>query len=849
MTNFKKLFLFLINIVPLGLVAQLSFEEIEITKRDDVIFRPKLLEYENLDLDQDGNFDVLVHSRFTIVWYDNRDGSGDYSSANMIYNSGSVIIRDVKIEDLDNDGDLDLLCVVDGSRGGDVLGWISNQEGGKFSDFKIIDENLSNSNRSEIKDIDGDNDNDLLFDTPEGVIWYENIDSLGIFANSKLIISRNGFFHRNSFMVEDVNGDSKIDIVLNTTGELNQISWYENLGNMSFSSALPFHENTRFAPRLLKKVNIDSDVNADFIASYGNNFIWYEFDQIGELSRTNINIGDLGASSIGLSLIATDIDSDGDQDMLYTIGDSIHWLENNDGKGTFSAPNTIETDGQFCSSSCSNPEAKLATGDIDGNGTIDIIATFRSFAVGEIHKYSNLDGQGTFSSRNIISEYLYSRELESIDVDNDGDLDILSKNILHTSIYKNLDGKGNFGRQESISETDFLIDSEPIDVDNDGDFDIISITNAPNNLVWYENINSSGKFKKAKIINTSLELDSGSSDDLQNIAVGDIDKDGFQDIVIVLDKTIETVYWLKNENGSGAFSEPIKISNNVEQPNIVELGDLNGDDDLDVVLLEGNFFNKHIKYYENEEGSFSSKVVFPDDPDIRGFRLADLDQDSDLDLITFGKNIKWFENIDGNGNFSSSMLIGNPSEFIQFIEIVDLDGDFDNDIVWKSFKKKGIFWYENLNGNEDFSDEISIFISERTEPNPVTAIGDFNGDSKVDIANSDAFEYEAFGSTHLPNRLILLLNQGDSSLSISTHHLETSVCNMYPVPLKNNLNINCIKNIILKLELFNIEGKLLISSTLSEEDNILDVSNLTQGLYIIKLKDRSGNTTVQKVIK
>ncbi|MEW7292098.1 FG-GAP-like repeat-containing protein [Aquimarina sp. 2304DJ70-9] len=780
MTNFRVLLFLLISFIPLGLMAQLSFEEIEITGKDDVIFNPRLFDHENLDLDQDGDFDILVYSSFTIVWYENRDGAGDFSSAKMIYNSDSSFILNMKIGDLDGDDDIDIVGVRNGT-----IGWLTNQGDGSFSDFNIIDENFNISAfLMEINDIDGDDDNDILLHLSEGVVWYENLDGLGTFANQEVIIPPFNSFGSSVFLLEDVNGDFKIDIVLFDT-LLDQISWYENLGNMTFSAALPFHANLNLGPTILKKVDIDGDANADFIAGGFNNLIWYEFDGIGELSRTSISIEDLNVRS----LISTDFDADGDQDLLYYDGDGLFWSENNDGMGTFSTPNMI--DSKFCIR-CSNiTDNRLATGDFDGNGTIDVIASIFSERIGTIFRYSNSDGQGAFDTRKIISDYPFKSAIESMDVDNDGDLDLLVKGSgYYSSIYKNLDGNGNFDRQEAFSGADLLKDSRPIDIDNDGDLDIVSIRDSPNaNLVWYENINGSGIFKNAQVINSTIEINIQST--IGDIAVGDIDKDGYQDFVLVQGKDNETVSWLRNENGSGTFSLPIEVGTNVDRPSSVKLGDIDGDGDLDLVVFEG--FTGLVKWFKNVDGkgSFAPAVILPNSAAFRGLCLADLDQDNDLDVITFGRDIKWHENTDGAGNFSSPIVVGNPSEFIQFVEIADLDGDFDQDVVWKSWDKKGVFWYENLTGNEDFSAEIPIFISDRPEVNPVTALGDFNGDFKIDIAHADQYEYKVILDTYTPDRLVVLLNEGEQGNQIIgevKNDLNATGCDGND-PLINNLMI------------------------------------------------------------
>ncbi len=767
MRNFKALLFLLVTIIPLTVAAQLTFEEDEIIGKADAIFEPKLFHNETLDLDLDEDFDILVHSRFNILWYENKDGAGDFSTAREIFRDDALTIIDMQIGDLDGDGDLDIVCLLDTvGLGPNKMGWITNLGNGSFSGFNLIEEFFINLNHLDIRDIDGDNDSDILFNVSgDGVVWYENLDGLGTFANQELILPTFG----NSIpylMIEDVNGDSLIDLVQYDFVN-DQLAWYENLGNVTFSSAQPFHINLNAAPYFIIKADIDGDTNPDFIASYNNgspNLTWYEFDGVGELSRTVIS----APGSLVVTTIATDMDNDGDQDLLYTNGNTdgaLIWLENEDSLGTFSAPNIIDT--EICYSGCMDPN-KLATGDFDGNGTMDVITSPFFSSPGAIYRYSNLDGLGNFGTKKIVSEIPFSDAMESMDIDNDGDLDLLNLAYGRIFVYRNLDGNANFGKQELVSEIGSTNFATTIDVDNDGDLDLVSNRfNAQQDFVWYENINGLGLFGEAIVINASLGTPI-------KIATGDIDGDGFEDLAPIFSTDNETLYWLRNLNGSGTFSEPIVAAVNVNIPKSIELEDIDGDGDLDIVLDTNAGL---VEWYENTDGAgnFGSAVVLSGGNAWRGFHVADLDLDNDLDIITYGTEIRWFENTDGLGTFGNSVLIGNPSNYIQYLEVTDLDGDLDQDVVWKSYGSGGLFWYENLTGNEDFSSQTPIYTSDITFVQPAAALGDFNGDFKMDIAYAHGV---AFGG-YEPARLIVLKNQGEQGNQIIgavTNDLDSSGC-------------------------------------------------------------------------
>ena len=71
--------------------------------------------------------------------------------------------------------------------------------------------------------------------------------------------------------------------------------------------------------------------------------------------------------------------------------------------------------------------------------------------------------------------------------------------------------------------------------------------------------------------------------------------------------------------------------------------------------------------------------------------VADLDIDGDQDIvainrdwdgITSNDDVVWFENLDGNGNFSDWILISSEIEYGNDVLAVDLDNDSDLDVVF-----------------------------------------------------------------------------------------------------------------------------------------------------------------------
>ena len=108
--------------------------------------------------------------------------------------------------------------------------------------------------------------------------------------------------------------------------------------------------------------------------------------------------------------------------------------------------------------------------------------------------FENTDGLGNFGPKNIISNIIQPLKIVAKDFDNDGDVDIASINHHNTGTtavywHENTDGLGTFSAEQIIS-TDILggrgIDAA--DLDNDGDIDVLSASIIDYKVAWYENL-------------------------------------------------------------------------------------------------------------------------------------------------------------------------------------------------------------------------------------------------------------------------------------------------------------------------------------------------------------------------
>jgi hypothetical protein len=103
------------------------------------------------------------------------------------------------------------------------------------------------------------------------------------------------------------------------------------------------------------------------------------------------------------------------------------------------------------------------------------------------------------------------------------------------------------------------------------------------------------------------------------------------------------------------------------------------------------------------------------------------------------------------------------------------------------------------------------------------------------------------GNIKLTNGFHPLLNT--QALEIQDNSIDLAVI-IYPNPTNDLLNIYQNQNHDLKVSLFDISGKKIMQETLNFQDNKMDVSKLSQGVYIIYVQDKqTQKTNTYKIIK
>jgi len=317
--------------------------------------------------------------------------------------------------------------------------------------------------------------------TPYNLAWLANLEGSGTFGPINLIGTMSETYRIN---LADLDNDGDLD-AMGATVFLDIISWYENLDGQGAFGPRNIISNTADGANDVIATDIDNDGDMDVIsASDHSGLAWYEnLDGHGSFSSPKIINNTITGSR---SVVATDLDGDGDIDILSNGGQpaQVFWMENMDGQGTFGTMHVILEMGDYANG--------IFLADVDGDNDMDVFSA--TPYINEVAWFENLDGQGTFGSKNIITNTLSKPFAVYVeDLDNDGDNDVLATSVEafggEVVWFENLDGLGTFSSKKSIDDNlVFPRDVYAADIENDGDMDVFIADQNSNTIAWYENL-------------------------------------------------------------------------------------------------------------------------------------------------------------------------------------------------------------------------------------------------------------------------------------------------------------------------------------------------------------------------
>jgi len=343
-------------------------------------------------------------------------------------------------------------------------------------------------------------------------------------------------------------------------------------------------------------------------------------DGAGNFSAAHANLA--VANFNAKMVIAEDFDSDGDLDLMYAPEGAYpattqvpRMLVNQGGaqagvEGTFVNESATRIPNITMASFC------VAAGDVDDDGDLDVVftdgGTFNGVA-SQARLYLN-DGNGFFSdataSRMPVDTY-NAQDAILLDYDGDFDIDIAlsGKGAVgkRGRLYLN-DGTGTFTVSNALNNlgTSATYEIDWGDLDGDGDFDgaVQSITGTSEG--WASNTGPN-----TAPVNTTFPAPNGGDDN--EMGLMDYDADGDLDVFVASLASTDKIY----RNDGGVFvNQNAAIQAFFDSTLDLGFGDLDGDDDYDVVTGQGESGNFTNRVFVNTTGT----------PDVTAPTIIDVEQ-------------------------------------------------------------------------------------------------------------------------------------------------------------------------------------------------------------------------------
>ena len=341
-----------------------------------------------------------------------------------------------------------------------------------------------------------------------------------------------------------------------------------NSRQLSFTKSDQLFEPAWTRHILLRDFDGDGDLDAVFAnCTSHHSRIWLN-DGLGNFSMTEQTL-----SEAAHGIDTGDLDGDGDIDLFITChyymesGEPRHRSSKvylNDGKARF-----VEDGQEIGDSLYSGNVVKL--NDIDKDGDLDALVSYYK----EPNKIFLNDGKGQFA----LSDFSYPDVSDFGDLNGNGTLDILARNRGTGFEFWSGNGDGTFTKiwERPDSALQYGL-SHFCDFDCDEDLDAIltdfNLSEGLPTRVWFND--GSGRFSESASLPGVFR---------GTISFGDLNSDGYPDAVAT-NHDAEAQIWLND--GSGTLVDSgFRLGASSDKYESAAIGDIDGDGDLDILLAEG----------------------------------------------------------------------------------------------------------------------------------------------------------------------------------------------------------------------------------------------------------------------
>jgi hypothetical protein len=586
------------------------------------------------DLNGDGKLDLVGSTNYNGIYVFLGNGDGTFQ-APVNYSTGTTsgCCSGVAVGDLNSDGKLDIALSAN-----DGISILLNTGSGAFGAATYYPSGVSGSATGDgiaIGDLNGDKKPDVVVTNEnQGAIIFLNQGS-GTFKESGTI---NGvpMLSTDNVVLADINNDKKLDIIL-ADGGGNVLTFYgKGTGVFTTGPAYPLQTPNFGGNYTVALADFNADGALDLLDTDGEATNTVSLGRGDGTFQTN-QLYAYSTTLVANNIVTADFNGDGFPDIAQSLSGGANGKI---GINLGSSHGVLGATSQVTASTCANNSVQwVATGDVNGDGKADIVATMQdaTFAGCQNNTVAVLIGLGTGKFKTAAyyptGSTAQEQEVYLVDVNGDGKLDIVTENADGTLSVLLNNGAGTYNAGTLVTGI-AAINPHGVyltfaDFNGDGKMDIGVATAGNVTDVYVLLGNGNGTFG-APIATVTPYYPI-------TLAAADFNKDGKADLLVTTTANgctnNDRGYAFLKGNGDGTFTPGSINCLPYQSPENPIVADLNGDGKLDAVIpYFGGTPTGPVVLQGKGDGTFTSVESYYSGTAVMSAAVADFNGDGMLDV-------------------------------------------------------------------------------------------------------------------------------------------------------------------------------------------------------------------------